>query len=134
MQTVELPETVLEAWGTEVARDFVAWLDERLQTTTALIKVQVSAYIARQKVNVLMLEQVSNLLLAGEPVLIGKPSGDWVWRVPVDMTFPTYGRIGRVGELEVDAYYGRVRYTEALLAQIAARARQLAQQVSQPDK
>jgi hypothetical protein len=34
-----------------------------------------------------------------------------------------------IGEIEVDARYGEVRYSEALLAQMANQARHLAQQV-----
>ncbi len=73
MQTVGLPETVVQAWGTEAARDFAAWLEERLRAAQFSPQVQVSAFVARQKVNVLMLERVSNLLLADEPRLVQAP-------------------------------------------------------------
>ncbi len=36
------------------------------------------------------------------------------------------GRVGRMGEVEVAARYGEVRYSEALLTQIASRAKELA--------
>lgn len=133
MQTTELPEKVVQAWGTEAARDFVVWLEERLHTAQ-FSQVQVSAFVARQKVNVLMLEQVSNLLLADEPTLIQTPDGDWVWRVPVDLTFPTHGRVGCVGEVDVDARYGEVHYDDALLAQIASEAQRLTEQTLHPAK
>jgi hypothetical protein len=125
MENAKLPSTVVRAWGAEAAQDFVVWLEERMQ---AMPQVQVSALVARQKVNVLMLEQVSNLLLAGEPALEQTPEGDWLWRVPVDLTFPTQGRVGCVGEVLVDARYGQVRYDDALLARITKEAEQLAQQ------
>ena len=87
----ELPDTVQKAWGPEVARDFVAWLDEYLQGAQLASEVQVSAFVARQKVNVLVLERVSNLLLAGEPKLVqqtdacpGSAGERWVWRVPAE--------------------------------------------------
>ena len=82
MRTIDLPETVVQAWGGEASRDFVAWLEERWP-----MRVQIPAFVARQKVNVLMLEQVSNLLLAAKPVLEQTPDGNWQWRVPVDLTF-----------------------------------------------
>jgi hypothetical protein len=85
--------------------------------------------MARQKVNVLMLEQVSNLLLANEPQLEQSSSGNWLWRVPVDLTFPSQGRVGQVGQVAVDAHYGRVYYDDDLLTRIADRAEQLAQRV-----
>jgi len=93
--------------------------------------VRISAFVARQKVNVLMLEQVSNLLLAGEPELRQDANGCWIWRVPVDLTLPSLGRVGRVGEIEVDAQYGEVRYDEVLLSQITEQARRLARQAHQ---
>jgi hypothetical protein len=126
METINLPETVVRAWGGEASRDFVTWLEGRM--IQASIQVQISAFVARQKVNVLMLEQVSNLLLAGEPVLERTSDEGWQWRVPVDLTFPEYGRVSQVGEVVVDARYGAVRYDEALLAGIADEARRLAQQ------
>jgi hypothetical protein len=129
VQTIELPKTVLEAWGPEAARDFIAWLEERLGAGEVPSGVQISAFVARQKVNVLVLEQISNQLLAGEPTLVQAPDGSWLWRVPVDLTFPSRGRVGCVGEIEVDARYGEVRCNEELLAQMADQTQQLAQQV-----
>ena len=132
MQTIELPKTVLEAWGPEAARDFMAWLEERLGAGEVLAGVQISAFVARQKVNVLVLEQISNQLLADEPVLVQASDGSWLWRVPVDLTFASRGRVGCVGEVEVDARYGEVRYNEGLLAKMANQAQQLAQQILHP--
>jgi hypothetical protein len=92
----------------------------------------VSAFVARQQVNVLMLEQVSNLLLAGEPRLVQVDGGDWRWRVPVNLTFPGHGQVGCVGEVDVDAHYGGAYYDDALLAQIAGEAQRLASQTLDP--
>jgi hypothetical protein len=128
----ELPEAVRKAWGSEAAKDFLAWLDEYLREVRPIPEVQISAFVARQKVNVLMLERVSNLLLADEPRLVQRPDGHWVWQVPVDLTFPSRGRVGCVGELEVDARYGEVRYSDASLAQIDDNARRLSGQVLHP--
>ena len=132
MQATGLPETVVQAWGPEVASDFLTWLEERMRATAFISQIYISAFVARQKVNVLMLERVSNLLLAGEPRLTEAPDGSGVWRVPVDLTFPTHGRVGCVGEVEVDARYGEVHYDDALLAQIARKAERLAQQTLHP--
>ncbi len=124
MQTSELPITVRDALGPAAARDLVAWLDVRLQRVES---VNISARVARQKVNVLLLEQVSNLLLADDPALLATSEGKWIWRVPVDLTFPARGRVGRVGQVDVDARYGEIRYDDALLEQIRSAARDLAQ-------
>ena len=94
--------------------------------------LQISALIARRKVNSLVLQRVSNLLLTDEPTLEQTATGAWVWRVPVDLTFPSHGRVGRIGEVEVDAHYGEVRYTKAILKQMQDEAEKLASQVLSP--
>jgi hypothetical protein len=131
MQTNPLPQTVLQALGQEAAGDLINWLEERFASVGLSSGVQISAFVARQKVNVLLLEQVSNLFLADEPVLIQDKDHHWVWRVPVDLIYPSKGRVGRVGEVDVDARYGEVRYSETLLAKMTTKAQQLAGQISQ---
>ena len=126
MDAISLPETVIQAWGTQASQDFVNWLEKRLPVFQTVAQVQISAFVARQKVNVLLLEHVSNLLLAGEPALEQTRAGQWQWRVPVDLTFPTHGRVGKVGEIVVDAHYGSVYYDDAQLACIAVEAERLA--------
>lgn len=121
MQTPQLPDTVLKIFGQEAAQDFENWLETRLRA------FPISAFVARQKVNVLMLERVSNLLLAGEPQLVETADHQWVWRVPVDLTLPKQGRIGHVGEIDVDAHYGEVRYNTELLVGIETSANHLLQ-------
>ena len=128
---MELPQTVRHALGPEAAKDFVAWLSEQLFSSGTKEQVRISAFVARQKVNVLVFEQVSNLFLADEPTLSQKEDGNWVWRVPVDFTLPSQGRVGRVGELEVDARYGQVYYSQAKLSQMADEAERLLQQVEE---
>ncbi len=121
MTVLQLPERVVKSWGSDVAQDFVEWLDTRLHAAQLPEGVQISALTARQQVNVLMLEQVSNLLLAGEPWLVQTDTG-WHWRVPVDLTLPGRGRVGRVGLLDVDASLGLVIYSEEQLEQITYEA------------
>jgi hypothetical protein len=125
MATTPLPETVRQVLGPAAAHDLANWLEQRLQTPDPPI----SAFVARQKINVLMLEQVSHLLLADDPELVMRGDRKWVWRVPVDLTYPSLGRVGRVGEVEVDAHHGEVQYTAVDLDQIRVRAQQLSSQV-----
>lgn len=129
MSITELPETIRQAWGPEIAKDFTTWLAEQLSAVGLAPGIQISAFVARRKVNTFVLQRVSNLLLAAEPGLEQTPSGGWVWRVPVDLTFPSHSRVGCVGEVEVDAQYGEVRYTETLLEQMRAEVERLAEQV-----
>lgn len=126
MTALQLPDKVIKSWGPEVASDFVEWLDIRLHATQLPKGVNISALSARQHVNVLMLEQVSNLLLADEPWLVQTDTG-WNWRVPVDLTLPGRGRVGRVGMLDVDASLGLVIYTKEQLKQITHETEIIAQ-------
>ena len=125
--TPALPDSVRRALGPEAAHDLVVWLDQHwLRSESA--QAPVSALMARQKVNVLMLEHVNNLLLADEPTLTRRPDGKVVWRVPVDLTFPSRGRVGHVAEIDVDAQYGSVFYDDAALAQVEQAVRRLSEQ------
>ena len=127
-----IPETIRKAWGEEVAADFAAWLAAILKDNLGAIidsspHVQVTAAYARRKVNRLTLDRVSYLLLAGKPTLIY--ADRWYWRVPIDLTFPSLGRVGCVGEIDVDATSGQVEFTDEVLAQVAQTADYLAQKV-----
>lgn len=128
MATTPLPETVRQVLGPDAARDLANWLEQRLQTP----ETPISAFVARQKINVLMLEQVSHLLLADEPELVMRADRKWVWRVPIDLTYPARGRVGRVGEMEVDAQHGEVQYATTDLDQIRIRTQQLSSQTLPP--
>ncbi len=122
--STELPQTVRQVLGEEAAQDMLTWLNSRLSVS----RVRITPFIARQKVNVLVSERVSGLFLAGEPILIEEENGSQVWLVPVDLTLPKRGRVGRVGELKVDAYYGQIHVNDVLLQQMAQRAEQLMDQ------
>lgn len=96
----------------------------RLQMDIHLsVEVNVTAAIARRKVNAFLATYLGNLLLAGEPVLT---LGEHVaWRVPVDLTAPPVGRLGRVGEVDVDIESGEVFLDERRIAEIRERAHHL---------
>ncbi|NJN82594.1 MAG: hypothetical protein HC802_10205 [Caldilineaceae bacterium] len=132
MMIAELPEAVRKAWGNEIAQEFTEWLGEQLGAAGLAPDIQISAAVARRKVNTLVLQEVSNLLLAGDPELKSNATGGWIWHVPVDLTFPSRGRVGRVGLIEVDARYGEVRYTEAILTTMRHEAERLADELPSP--
>jgi len=130
MQNIELPKTVRDALGSQAAHDLEQWIDQRFAHTDSL---PISALVARQKANVLVLERVSNLLLADEPTLF-REAGKWIWRVPIDLTFPSRGRVGHIGELRVDAQNGQVYYDNVTLLELERNAERLTQQVLGKDK
>lgn len=123
----DLPAQVVRAWGLETATIFEHWLENKLLSTQLMPKVEISASIARRKVNVLMLDQVSNQLISGEPTLVQIEGDTWVWRVPVELGFVRYGRVGKVGEVDVNAQSGMIDYDSHLLNVIKQNAIELAQ-------
>lgn len=66
----------------------------------------ISAAVAKQKVNRFLAMNAGNMLAAGEPELI--ISDRLLWRVPVLFGTPAKGMLGRVGELNIDADTGEV--------------------------
>jgi hypothetical protein len=49
-----------------------------------------------------------------------------VWRVPVVLTMPGHGVLGRVGEIDVDVETGEILLTEDILTDIKEHAKRLA--------
>lgn len=87
------------------------------------LDVNVTAVAARRKVNAFLATHVGNLLLADEPALT--ISERVVWRVPVDLTNPVDGRIGRVGEVDVDVETGNIYLTDSQIVVIKENALRL---------
>lgn len=133
--TAMLPSKVVDILGQEATRELIQWLDDYLheQLATTRDQPRITAFQARQKVNVLMLEQVSNLLISDEPSLIKDKAGKSVWHVPIELGFAGHGRIGCVGTIDVDAHYGVIYYDDLLLAQIRDEAKRLTEGLFGPD-
>ncbi len=85
--------------------------------------VNITPFVARQKVNLLMLDRVGNLLHGGEPEFL--IADRFYWRVPVLLSTPRRGLVGQVGALRVDAQTGEVLSDEELLKELAEHADRL---------
>lgn len=57
-----------------------------------------------------------------------------VWQIPVHLTFPSFGDVGRVGFMEVDAITGEIDKCSAILDQIIDNAERLALRFTSPAK
>lgn len=64
--------------------------------------VNISPYAAQQKVNQLLIMHLPNLIMADEPDFELTHDGAF-WRVPVVLTNPEEGVVGKIGEMIVDA-------------------------------
>ncbi len=88
------------------------------------VDITIGAVSAKRQVNAMLATHAGNLLLADEPVLVLADRA--VWRVPVDLTAPSMGRLGRVGQVDVDAQSGELLFDDALIEGIRKRATDLA--------
>lgn len=86
-------------------------------------------YLARRRVNVVVLTQVSDMMAAYDQELTTRDDGKIVWRVPVWFTSISRGRIGIVGVLDVDATTGEVIYTDDDLEHMRQETLRLLEQI-----
>jgi hypothetical protein len=88
----------------------------------------ISAFRARQLVNLLTKMEVSSQMGAGTPTLLsGKRP---CWSVPVWFTEPDRGHVGQAGSVLVDARTGEVLADSHSLREIAENARRLAERTA----
>jgi predicted DNA-binding antitoxin AbrB/MazE fold protein len=94
----------------------------RLQIVPA--SVQITAAVARHKVNRFILDNVSYLMGAGQPALV---EGErLVWHVPVMLTYPDRGVVGLVGFLDVDAESGDLLVAADTVVELTRHAHAIA--------
>ena len=99
-----------------------AQLDIHVHVSATL---NVTPFVARQKVGGLVLSKVGTGVGADEPALI--VTGERiVWRVPLFLALPSLGRLGEIGAIDVDAQTGEVLADQAALEQIVENAKQSA--------
>jgi len=102
----------------------------QLQSAQVDINIHVSAqlnitpFVARRKVNSLLLNAVGTGLGSDEPTLVIEHD-NLHWRVPVFLALPPHGRLGQVGQIDVDAQTGEVLADAQLLQEIANHAERL---------
>jgi hypothetical protein len=96
---------------------------------TVHVKVEVTAqvnitpFVAMQKANVFVRMNISDLMGARAPDL--HVSDRLCWSVPIVLTSPARGEVGRVGEILVDATTGEVMAGPEAVERISSNARQL---------
>jgi len=86
--------------------------------------INITAFIARQKVSGYIGDQISHLMGGGSPTLILADS-TLVWRVPIVLTMPSQGVVGVVGFLDVNARTGSLIIPPHFIEQVEARAREI---------
>lgn len=87
--------------------------------------LNVTAFMARQKVAGLALSEIGTGIGAGEPELIVSRSR-LIWRVPLFLALPELGHLGDIGSIDVDAQTGEVLADHTALDTLIHHAQQLA--------
>ena len=91
------------------------------------VEINVTAEQARKKVDHWLMDQVSFLMGAEPPTLvIGERA---VWRVPAYISFPSVGRAGTIGTIDVDAQTGEMSNTPEKKAEIKRRGEEIARKL-----
>ena len=86
--------------------------------------LNITAYTAKRKVNVLVLNRVGTGLYGDEPSLVVTDKSIY-WRVPVFVSTASRGRLGQVGQIDVDAQTGEIIADDTLLKAIGDHAERL---------
>jgi hypothetical protein len=94
-----------------------ATVDFHVQVTAS---VKITPFAARQRVNVFVKMEVSSQCRSEEPELI--IAERLCWSVPVSLTFPDRGSVGKVGEILVDARTGELLVDEDTVRKITENA------------
>lgn len=99
-----------------------ATLAVRIEMTA---QVNITPFVARQKVTQLVIMEISSQLRADPPDLhVGERL---CWSVPIVLTSPARGVVGRVGEVLVDVTTGEVLADAETMRRIADNAKHLAE-------
>jgi len=89
------------------------------------VTLNITPFVARQKVGGLVLSEVGTGIGADEPTLV-LSNKRVVWRVPVFLALPGLGRLGQVGEVDVDAQTGEVLADQPTLNRMIDNANRFA--------
>jgi len=88
-------------------------------------KLNVTQVAARRKVNVFLLNEIGTGLGSDIPTLVVH-NDRLCWRVPVILALAPRGRLGQVGQIDVDAQTGEVLADDQLIRDVTEHAQRLA--------
>jgi hypothetical protein len=96
------------------------------------IEIQVPAEKARRAVNYFVHMYISTQMHAETPSLVIGAGELVAWRVPVHLTFPSFGDVGCVGYIHVDTATGEVDQSDETMEAIRRDATELALRFTSP--
>lgn len=107
------------AFHTKNANRGQVQVDIRIQAS-----LNISAFMARQKVTGYVVDHISDHMAGDEPSLVVE-ADRLLWRVPVQLAVLPQGRLGQVGTIDVDAQNGQLLTNSLLIEDIKRNARAL---------
>lgn len=87
-------------------------------------QLNITPFVARQKVNRLLATEVSTGLGSGTPELVVTEQR-LCWRVPVHLALAGRGQVGQVGQIDVDVQSGQLLVSQTELQAIVTHAERL---------
>lgn len=87
--------------------------------------IQVSAENAKKRVSVQVGNKIADLLHGDMPDLVIRSDGAF-WRVPVVLSSRSFGKIGTVGTVDVNAETGAILLTPEIIHEIETNAQRFA--------
>jgi hypothetical protein len=96
------------------------------------IQVKIPADEARRKVSQFVHTEISSQMRAETPTLVVGEKA--IWRVPVHLTFPSFGDIGCVGYIEVDPVTSELNASQTIVEDICQNAEDLARRFTPAPK
>ena len=95
-------------------------------------ELNITEFVACQRVDQYLFTYVGNLLHTGEPdLLVGE--GVLLWDVPIIYSLPDHGNLGTVGHILVDAQNGDLKLNDSTpMEEIDAHVTRLYQQATSP--
>ncbi|MBX3055578.1 MAG: hypothetical protein KF770_03815 [Anaerolineae bacterium] len=115
-------------------------LEGKLAGETGKVNLQVNQTIeiiipadkAIKQVNQFVHLEISTQLHAGTPILVVSSEGSSLWRVPVHLTLPAFGDVGRAGFLHVNPQTGEMDTSPVLITSLSQAADVLARRFTSP--
>lgn len=92
----------------------------------------ITAEDARRKVTRFLMDQVSFLISPQVPLLIIAGKEAIFWRFPLVLSMAHRGKLGQVGEVDVDALSGKLLINDELIEEIKRNAHRLTASATHP--
>ncbi len=83
--------------------------------------LNITAYTAKRKANTFVLNRMGTGLFGDEPQLVVTDKLI-CWRVPIFLSTASHGRVGQVGQIDIDAQTGEVLANDETLKEISDNA------------